>query len=1197
MTKKIFLTFFLLFIFSFAISQILGQGKINIAKSVFKNSTLLIDPITKTPSNIRLAEDNYIPLNSFFNEYKKTFGLSDDNEIRSYKITTDKLGQTHHRYKQYYKGIELGEVQFILHEKNGMVFHANGKLIHNLNLNVTPSFSESEALQYALSYVNAESYMWENKKNEAYIKKEQSNPDATMHPKGILMLSAKNFDIAPENFHLIYRFDIYSEKPMDRYYVDVDANTGEIINKISRIQAGDVLGQGTSVYNGTVSLTVADTAITTVESSRWHLDTWNAYSGESWWIADPNLGNQGGYDNVWYEALDTDPISLSGDNLMLHFYHRYKVETPGGEPEGYNGWDGMNVRISTDGGSTWQVLQNPVPAYTKSSLYSFGEEHGEGTGIPGWAGELNNWTSVSIDLSGYAEQTIKIRFAFASDPGYSTNDGGPDLFGWQIDNISVTSSSGTLYSNDGNVNGITAVNLVKEVAYIEGNYRLRQYGRGGGIATYDAKHGTFIPLSVDFVDDDTNFNLSNSTAGVSVHWALENAYDFYLNNLNRNSFDDNGGKMIAYAHYDDGLLNASWDGVRMKFGDGTLNNNPVVSIDIVAHEFTHGITQYTAGLIYQNEQGALNESFSDIFGATIEFYTLGSEADWFIGEGEARFRSMSNPKQYGDPDTYFGENWNSTTSDNGGVHTNSGVQNFWYYLLSEGGSGVNDNGYSYSVTGLGIDQASQIAYSNLSNYLFPTSEYSDARLNSMYAAMDLFGENSSEFQSVVEAWNAVGVLKPAFVPTVGFDTDTINFSAEASVATDTVEVTITNYGVEVLEITDIQITGSTFQILNPPALPDTLDYDESITVKIVFAPLEDGDQAGSLSVSSNDPANPVKELILKGVGYTIAPAVDGQIYAVTTQASSLFLTLNQSDGTGSEVGSAGSVRLYGTAIQPLTGLVIATAIVPDITPLLKIDAKSGKGYEAISLPVFNIRAIAFDSNGDLYGATYSGDLYLINYETGDLTFIGQTGISTLSSLAINPLDNQLWGTPLKDDIYKIDKTNAQTTLVGNTGFTLTPAIAFDSEGKLYGSSGLSQTINSELIMIDTSDGTGTLIGSIGFKAVSGLTIKGSVVVSTNEKKSDQFPTVYNLAQNYPNPFNPTTKIKFTIPEEGTKHSLLVQLKVYDVLGNEVETLVNEIKPAGNYEINFDASGLSSGVYFYKLIAGDYLSTKKMLLIK
>ncbi|OGV04748.1 MAG: hypothetical protein A3J84_05080, partial [Ignavibacteria bacterium RIFOXYA2_FULL_37_17] len=178
-----------------------------------------------------------------------------------------------------------------------------------------------------------------------------------------------------------------------------------------------------------------------------------------------------------------------------------------------------------------------------------------------------------------------------------------------------------------------------------------------------------------------------------------------------------------------------------------------------------------------------------------------------------------------------------------------------------------------------------------------------------------------------------------------------------------------------------------------------------------------------------------------------------------------------------------------------------------------------------------------------------------------------------------------------------DKTNAQTTLVGNTGFTLTPAIAFDSEGKLYGSSGLSQTINSELIMIDTSDGTGTLIGSIGFKAVSGLTIKGSVVVSTNEKKSDQFPTVYNLAQNYPNPFNPTTKIKFTIPEEGTKHSLLVQLKVYDVLGNEVETLVNEIKPAGNYEINFDASGLSSGVYFYKLIAGDYLSTKKMLLIK
>jgi Zn-dependent metalloprotease len=868
---KTFLTIFILFVFSVTNFQISGQNK---SSSIFKDATLILDHKTNSPKDIRFKEGNYISLNSFFDQYRNEFNLSNDNELRSFRVLTDKLGQTHLRYKQYYKGIELAEVQFILHEKNGLVFHANGKLIHGLNLDVTPSLTEESALQYALSNINAESYMWENHKNEAFIKREQNDPDATMFPKGILMLSAKNFDLRKENFHLVYRFDIYSEKPMERYYIDVDAKTGEIINKISRIQSGDIPGYGTSVYNGVVSLTVADTAISLKDSSRWHVDSWNAYEGGlSWWDADPSLGNQGGYSNGWYEGLDTDPISLSGSSLMLDFYHRYKVEEPaGGFPAGYNGWDGMNVRISTDDGSTWQVLQNPVPAYSNSSLYSFGDFHGEGPGIPGWTGELSNWTNVSIDLSAYAGQTVRIRFALASDEAFATDDGGPDMFGWQIDNIIVSNSSGTLYSNDGDVNGITTVNLAGEgVTFIPGNYRLRQYGRGGGIATYDAKHGTSFPLSVDFVDPDSSFDSENGKAGVSVHWGLENSYDYYFNIHGRNSFDDNGGRMIAYAHWDNNWFNAQWTGSRMRFGDGTSNNTPLVSIDIVSHELSHGVTQYTAGLIYQNEYGALNESFSDIFGTAVEFYTLGSGGDWYVGEGATRLRSMSNPNEYGDPDTYHGLGWNFTSSDNGGVHTNSGVQNYWFYLLSEGGSGVNDNGQSYSVTSLGIDQAEQIAYRNLATYLIPTSEYEDARLGSIYGARDLYGENSPELQSVVDAWDAVGVLKPALVPTVAIESDTIDFLAEASVATDTVEVSISNFGLQVLEITDIQIAGSDFQLLGVPVFPDSLNYEELITVKVVFSPTQQGVQFGTLSILSNDPNTPNKTVVLKGEGYTISP--------------------------------------------------------------------------------------------------------------------------------------------------------------------------------------------------------------------------------------------------------------------------------------------------------------------------------------
>ena len=124
-----------------------------------------------------------------------------------------------------------------------------------------------------------------------------------------------------------------------------------------------------------------------------HLSDWNAYggSGQSWWMADETLGNDGGYLDSWYQVLDSDPIDLTGTTApTLTFYQRYKVEDPGGATAPYNGWDGMNVRISTDGGTVWTVLQNPTPAYTATSLYSFGFEHGEGPDVPGFAGELQH---------------------------------------------------------------------------------------------------------------------------------------------------------------------------------------------------------------------------------------------------------------------------------------------------------------------------------------------------------------------------------------------------------------------------------------------------------------------------------------------------------------------------------------------------------------------------------------------------------------------------------------------------------------------------------------------------------------------------------------------------------------------------------------------------------------------------------------
>ena len=194
--------------------------------------------------------------------------------------------------------------------------------------------------------------------------------------------------------------------------------------------------------------------------TKWHLTTWDAYgsTGQSWHMADTSLGTNGGYDNGWYQVLDTDPITLSGSGQKLTFYHRYSVEPPGSNEPGYDGWDGMNVRISTDNGATWDVLTNPTPAYSDTSLYSFGFEHHEGAGVPGWAGLLETWTQVTFDLSAYSGKTVMIRFAFASDPEYSTPDNA-SLFGWEIDDIEVTNNSpSTLFSNDGTLTGLTPKN-------------------------------------------------------------------------------------------------------------------------------------------------------------------------------------------------------------------------------------------------------------------------------------------------------------------------------------------------------------------------------------------------------------------------------------------------------------------------------------------------------------------------------------------------------------------------------------------------------------------------------------------------------------------------------------------------------------------------------------------------------------------
>jgi bacillolysin len=164
------------------------------------------------------------------------------------------------------------------------------------------------------------------------------------------------------------------------------------------------------------------------------------------------------------------------------------------------------------------------------------------------------------------------------------------------------------------------------------------------------------------------------------------------------------------------------------------------------------------GLEAPHESRALAESFSDIFGENIERYIKGSN-NWIMGDESFiavnGIRNMMDPKSKNHPDTYEGEFWAQS-----GYHNRGEVQNKWYYILSQGEAGVNDNGDSYDVTGIGMDKAVDIAYRNVTVYMTPASQFADARTGAIQAAIDLFGAGSPEVIATTNAWYAVGVGDP-----------------------------------------------------------------------------------------------------------------------------------------------------------------------------------------------------------------------------------------------------------------------------------------------------------------------------------------------------------------------------------------------------------------------------------------------------
>lgn len=289
-----------------------------------------------------------------------------------------------------------------------------------------------------------------------------------------------------------------------------------------------------------------------------------------------------------------------------------------------------------------------------------------------------------------------------------------------------------------------------------------------GILTYDFKNqwrSATVQLPGElFADKDASWKDDYQRAGVDAHYNSEKVYEYYLNEHNRNSLDGNGMAIISSVHYGVDYNNAFWNGYQMTYGDGDGKFFIPLSagLDVAAHEMTHGVINHSAGLLYRNQSGALNEAFADIFGALVD------SDDWEMGDnimapeavagGRTALRSLEDPNKfpvnaayvpYGNGSGVYPKHMDEfyhlpISLDSGGVHVNSSI--------------INHTAYQIGME-IGREKLGQIFYRTLTVYLTANSNFRDARIATIQAATDLYGADSAETAAVIRGYDSTGITE------------------------------------------------------------------------------------------------------------------------------------------------------------------------------------------------------------------------------------------------------------------------------------------------------------------------------------------------------------------------------------------------------------------------------------------------------
>ncbi len=698
------------------------------------------------------------------------------------------------------------------------------------------------------------------------------------------------------------------------------------------------------------------------------------------------------------------------------------------------------------------------------------------------------------------------------------------------------------------------------------NWRLRDNCQAAAIRVRDWNSATCTESPLEIENNTNTWTTQNERFGGTVLWAAKQSYLYWLNERSRNSYDNSNGSVDGYINavfsstspgctpYTDNA-SMSFTGGRLKVGLGSSMTlaNSWCALDIIGHEFTHAVTGSSAALDYQDESGALNESFSDIFGEATEEYVTNS-VDWLVGadRSSGHIRSMSNPNSKGDPDTYNGTNWFTGTADNGGVHTNSGVQNFWFYLLTIGGSGTNDNDDDYSVSGIGLGAASAIAARNLTVYLGSSSDYSDARTNSILAAIDLYGACSNEVKQTTNAWYAVGVGEPFFDATTAV---TSNYNGRDVSCFNACDGAATVNVISGLAPTFSWSTGATTQSVSG-LCPGT--YTVTVTnflglgcavtksVTIHNAPL----LTTSPAVTSN----------YNGYGVSCFGSSDGMAAANPVGGTAPY-SYNWSDGQTTSVAVGLSAGNYSVVVTDANGCTANGVVTLTQPPPLTINAGPNKlvyyGYPDSACT--NITATGAGGGVPPYVLTWSDGSHSATTNVCPptttvytITIQDANGCTKTDNVTVCAIDVRC-GNNL-DKVTICHKTGSSKNPSNTLCVALPAAINHISHGDELAACGTVKICNDGPSVV-RSGGPGKELLSEAFAVKPGL-----------------------YMQAIPNPFSGSTTINFMIYQED-----IASLALFDISGKRLMTLYNgKIEANKLYQTTLSGSSLTSGMYILKL---------------